>query len=117
MKEVLIDQIKEYVDKVVEDMAKDANTFAADKEVTYITGTEARRAFQWGYIGAYVGDIQHKVNTYIKMMSPKPWIYNDDGDYECSNCGYTIVCDYGSIRDFEYCPCCGDKMEVSDENE
>lgn len=116
MNEMIIEQIKKDIDKVVEDMAKDADTFAVEKEVTYITGTSARRSFQWGYISAYMGDIQHKVNTYIKLMEPDHWYLNDDGDYECP-CGYTLVTDYDSIRDFNYCPNCGCKMEVPNENE
>ena len=115
--ERIIDQIKTDVDNILNILDKDLHTFAVEKEVTYIKDDESLKAFRTGYIKAYLQDVQHEVNTYIKLMQPKHWIYNDDGDYECSDCCYTVICDYDSIRDFNYCPCCGSKMEAENENE
>lgn len=111
MNEYYIEQIKEYVDRIVNAMKLDIYTFAAEQGVYYTKDEDSIKSFRYGYIQSYMEGVQYRVNKYIELMQPKPWFQNDDGDYECSKCGYTIVCDYDSISSFKYCPCCGSKME------
>lgn len=117
MNEYIIEQIKEYVDRIVDVMQQDIHTFASEQSIYYTKDEDSLKSFRYGYIQSYMEGVQYRVNTYIKLMQPKPWHLNDDGDYECPECGYTLMCEYDSIRDFNYCPCCGSKMEVSNENE
>lgn len=48
------------------------------------------------------------------------WIYGEDGygidGYKCDKCGFFVPWDYtrmfiNYIKDYNYCPCCGARME------
>lgn len=63
----------------------------------------------------------------LSPVTPQPktghWIAKDgfDGDtyYDCSECGESFCLIYGTPTDnlYNYCPNCGAKMEVSEEDE